>query len=129
RATMLSSTRLRLCLITARSPLLVFRATYSSLPPRLPGNPVPANDPNPPKVVPNVSETNAVPQDPMGGRDEPLQEYPMQGERSRRLQSPNRATTWSTSQRPREEAMTGPRFEQTIMEYQVRLFGLRRSTP
>ncbi|KAI0308211.1 hypothetical protein B0F90DRAFT_1681049 [Multifurca ochricompacta] len=33
-------------------------------------------------------------------------------------QSPNRATTWSTSQRPRPAGQSGPRFEQTIMELQ-----------
>ena len=31
----------------------------------------------------------------------------------RDVQAPNRATTWSESQRPRALAMTGPRFEQT----------------
>lgn len=33
-------------------------------------------------------------------------------------QSPNFANTWSTSQRPRPQAHSGPRFEQTIMELQ-----------
>lgn len=33
-------------------------------------------------------------------------------------QAPNFATTWSTSQRPRPQAQSGPRFEQTIMELQ-----------
>ncbi|KAH9849739.1 ubiquinone oxidoreductase 20 kd subunit [Lenzites betulinus] len=33
-------------------------------------------------------------------------------------QAPNFATTWSTSQRPRPQAHSGPRFEQTIMELQ-----------
>src|SRR5436190_17311986 len=57
-STMFSSTRYRLCLITARTSHLIPRATYSSIPPRLPENPIPANDPNPPKKIPNVSETN-----------------------------------------------------------------------
>jgi hypothetical protein len=35
------------------------------------------------------------------------------------LQAPNRAEVWSRSQRPREVAMTGPRFEQTDFELQV----------
>lgn len=35
-------------------------------------------------------------------------------------QAPNRAGIWSRSQRPRAEAMTGPRFEQTDFELQVR---------
>lgn len=35
------------------------------------------------------------------------------------LQAPNRAGIWSRSQRPRSEAMTGPRFEQTDFDLQV----------
>lgn len=35
------------------------------------------------------------------------------------MQAPNRAAIWSRSQRPRTTAMTGPRFEQTVMENQV----------
>ncbi|KAF8253039.1 NADH:ubiquinone oxidoreductase 18.4kD subunit [Wilcoxina mikolae CBS 423.85] len=34
------------------------------------------------------------------------------------MQAPNRATTWSQSQRPRALGMIGPRFEQTIIELQ-----------
>lgn len=34
------------------------------------------------------------------------------------IQAPNRATIWSRSQNPRREAMTGPRFEQTLFEFQ-----------
>ncbi|OJT15822.1 Lactobacillus shifted protein [Trametes pubescens] len=33
-------------------------------------------------------------------------------------QAPNLATTWSTSQRPRPQPQSSPRFEQTIMELQ-----------
>ncbi|KAJ3484052.1 hypothetical protein NLI96_g5900 [Meripilus lineatus] len=33
-------------------------------------------------------------------------------------QAPNYPTTWSTSQRPRPQAASGPRFEQTAMELQ-----------
>ncbi|RMX79122.1 hypothetical protein D0867_16517 [Hortaea werneckii] len=36
------------------------------------------------------------------------------------MQAPNRETVWSRSQKPRSEAMVGPRFEQTIMEDQPR---------
>lgn len=36
-------------------------------------------------------------------------------------QAPNKKGIWSRNQQPREVAMTGPRFEQTIMEDQVRL--------
>lgn len=35
-------------------------------------------------------------------------------------QAPNRTAVWSRSQQPRAEAMTGPRFEQTNFEQQVR---------
>jgi hypothetical protein len=35
------------------------------------------------------------------------------------MQSPNRKGIWSRSQQPRERAMVGPRFEQTIMADQV----------
>lgn len=33
-------------------------------------------------------------------------------------QAPNRATTWSESQRPRAEGQVGPRFEQTDLDLQ-----------
>lgn len=33
-------------------------------------------------------------------------------------QAPNYPTTWSTNQRSRPTATTGPRFEQTVMEFQ-----------
>lgn len=36
----------------------------------------------------------------------------------RDVQAPNRATTWSKSQRPRALGMTGPRFEQTNISQQ-----------
>lgn len=77
------------------------------------------NDPTAPVVKPNVSETNAVPVDAMGSWDDPLQEDPAVAERMRSTQAPNRAGTWAASQQPRENAMVGPRFEQTIMQTQV----------
>lgn len=80
---------------------------------------VPTNDPNPPKPVQNVSDTNAVPISAMGLRDAPLQEQPEESEKQRQMQAPNRSEPWSRSQQPRERAMSGPRFEQTIMEFQV----------
>lgn len=36
-------------------------------------------------------------------------------------QAPNRKEIWSRTQKPRSEAMTGPRFEQTDFDLQVRL--------
>ncbi|PLB52130.1 hypothetical protein P170DRAFT_402027 [Aspergillus steynii IBT 23096] len=96
----------------------VVRASYSTTVARLGENKMQANDPTPPSKVPNVSATNANPTDAMGGWDLPLKEEPEVGERNRQVQAPNRARTWAASQQPREKAMTGPRFEQTIMEMQ-----------
>lgn len=80
-----------------------------------------ANDPSPQTQTPNVSKTDEFAIDPMGARDKPLQEYQKEGEQKRELQAPNRAGVWSRSQMPRDLAMTGPRFEQTIIEAQVRM--------
>ena len=82
---------------------------------------IPTNDTSPLKRVQNVSDSNAVPISPQGLRDSdrPLQEMPEDCERQRVMQAPNRKEVWSRSQQPRERAMSGPRFEQTIMEYQV----------
>ncbi|KAL2010772.1 hypothetical protein VTN00DRAFT_6579 [Thermoascus crustaceus] len=120
---MFASARSRLTALSSSawsstSRLIVPRAGYSSTASRLSENFIPANDPSPQKPKPNVSETNAAPLESVGSWDAPLQEAPEFGERNRQLQAPNRATTWAKSQRPREEAMTGPRFEQTIMELQ-----------
>ena len=81
---------------------------------------VATNDPNPPKPAPNVSETNELPVDTAGGlRDAPLQEMREDAEQQRQMQAPNREKVWSRSQAPRNLAMSGPRFEQTIMGLQV----------
>ncbi|KAL2839990.1 zinc-finger domain-containing protein [Aspergillus pseudodeflectus] len=93
-------------------------AAYSTTVPRFSENTIPANDPTPRKPKPNVSETNATPVDSMGEWDVALQESTDVAERVRTMQAPNRATTWAPSQRPRAEAMSGPRFEQTIMHLQ-----------
>ena len=82
---------------------------------------IPTNDPNPPKSPPNVSESNAIPISMQGVKSGTLQETPEDGEAQRQMQAPNRKDVWSPSQQPRDRAMSGPRFEQTIMEYQVRL--------
>jgi NADH dehydrogenase (ubiquinone) Fe-S protein 6 len=79
------------------------------------------NDPSPRPAPQNVSGTSAVEADASGARDAPLQELPEEGEKQRQMQAPNRTTTWSPSQQPREKAMSGPRFEQTIMDFQVSL--------
>lgn len=113
----------RLVTFASVRPRFVVRA-YSSTVPRLNENPIQVNDPTPRKPAPNVSATNAVPNTEEFGRqrnDATLQEAPEVGERIRSMQAPNRATTWAASQQPREKAMVGPRFEQTIMETQVRI--------
>lgn len=119
---MLSSARSRITALSARSSRLASRAGYSVSAPRWSENPVAVNDPTPKKPTSSISPSNAIPSDPMDAWSKPLQEDPEVGERLRQLQAPNRATTWAKSQQPRELAMTGPRFEQTIMEYQVSIF-------
>lgn len=48
-----------------------------------------------------------------------MQEMPEESEKQRQMQAPNRAEVWSRSQESRERAMSGPRFEQTMMQFQV----------
>jgi len=122
---MFSSARngLKTALTTRSSPCLILssssRMAYSVSASRLAGEKVIAtNDPTPKKVVPNVSATNATPVDSMGSWDTQLQEGVEEAERSRMMQAPNRPSTWARSQQPREKAMTGPRFEQTVMGLQ-----------
>ncbi|EKV11019.1 NADH-ubiquinone oxidoreductase [Penicillium digitatum] len=109
----------RIATFASARPRFVVRA-YASTVPRLNENPIQVNDPTPRKPAPNVSATNAVPTKELGRQhnDGTLQEAPEVGERIRSMQAPNRATTWAASQLPREKAMVGPRFEQTIMESQ-----------
>lgn len=95
-----------------------FRRLYSIIPSSSENRP--KNTTPPPTPVQNVSESNALPTSAAGAQDAPLQESAEEGEIQRQLQAPNRAGVWSRSQQPREEAMVGPRFEQTIMQHQVR---------
>lgn len=109
----------RLTAMVSVRPRLAVR-TYAATVARLSGeNRMQANDPTPPTTKPNVSGTNTVPTDSVGVWDATLQEDPAAAEKLRSLQAPNRANTWAASQQPREKAMVGPRFEQTIMETQV----------
>ncbi|GAM83967.1 hypothetical protein ANO11243_019570 [Dothideomycetidae sp. 11243] len=96
------------------------RSIHASRPLLRTDNPIPANDPNPRTPHSPVSQTNALPTSSEGSFDRTLRESPEQGEQMRVAQAPNRATTWARSQNPREKAMVGPRFEQTIMEDQPR---------
>lgn len=115
---MFSSARARLPTLSTRSSRLITRP-FSSSSCLHTENRMPVNDPRPKDPPPNISASNALPIDAAGARDAPLQEMPEDGERQRQLQSPNRAERWSRSQSPRHKAMTGPRFEQTIMDFQV----------
>jgi len=109
----LSNARSRAALLLARRVQVSTRRSYAFS----------ANDkqeinfPNPSKEVPNVSKTNELPME-TPHRDAPIQEYAEDGEKLRVMQSPNRASIWSRSQNPRAKSMTGPRFEQTIIELQ-----------
>lgn len=105
---MMSCSR-RLTTLASFRPLAV--RAYSSTVPRLSENRIQANEP---VVKPNAELT-----DRHVVWDGLMEEDPVKAERIRSLQAPNRATTWAASQQPREQAMVGPRFEQTIMETQV----------
>jgi hypothetical protein len=55
------------------------------------------------------------------GQDAALTETPTDAAAEMRaMQAPNRQGTWTRSQQVREKAMSGPRFEQMVMEDQVR---------
>lgn len=119
--TMLSTTRTLLPSLsrptTITTPLLRGLRLYSTA--DRTSDRIPTNDPNPPAPAQNVSESNAVPTTAAGNFDAAIQEFPEDAERQRRMQAPNRARPWSRSQAERALAMSGPRFEQTIMELQV----------
>jgi hypothetical protein len=89
-------------------------------------NQVPANDPVERDAPPNVSETNVTPTSSEGSFDKVLQEDVAAAEKMRTTQAPNYKGIWSRSQQPREVAMSGPRFEQSIMEDQVFLYLFER---
>jgi NADH dehydrogenase (ubiquinone) Fe-S protein 6 len=80
---------------------------------------VTANDPTPVAASSNVSKTNATPVASMGAQDKALVESVEEAELMRQSQAPNRKGIWSRSQKPRGQAMVGPRFEQMIMKDQV----------
>ncbi|EDN02474.1 NADH-ubiquinone oxidoreductase [Histoplasma capsulatum] len=120
---MLASTRSRLCFAALSSPSRLLTRAFTTTAPR-PSEPsenaMPTNDPNPHRKFSPISVTNATPTDAMGSQDLPLQESVEHAQRELAKQAPNRTTIWAKSQQPRDMAMTGPRFEQTIMEYQPR---------
>jgi NADH dehydrogenase (ubiquinone) Fe-S protein 6 len=112
---MLSNARSRVAYLLSRRALVSTRRSYAFSA----NEKQEIKDPNPPKEVPNASKTNELPIETLH-RDAPLQEYAEDAEKLGVMQAPNRASIWSRSQNPRAKAMTGPRFEQTIMELQVR---------
>ncbi|EOD51235.1 nadh-ubiquinone oxidoreductase [Neofusicoccum parvum] len=112
--------RLRAAAAAPSRVALAARRTYASKQPSPSVDSIPANDPNPKTPAPNVSATNAVPTSSGGSSDQALQESVAEAEAMRTAQAPNRSAVWSRSQNPRERAMAGPRFEQTIMADQPR---------
>lgn len=56
---------------------------------------------------------------PQTSTETPIEELVGDAEGTKVMQAPNRSAIWSRSQKPRAIAMTGPRFEQTIMDMQV----------
>ena len=112
---MLSTARLRTVWQLSRAAQVSVRRTYAYSA----NDKQEVNDPNPPKVVPNVSKSNELPIE-TPYRAAPIHERVEDAEKMRVMQAPNRATVWSKSQNPRERAMSGPRFEQTMMQFQVR---------
>ncbi|KAK3627877.1 hypothetical protein LTR56_018993 [Elasticomyces elasticus] len=119
---MLQRTSTRALRAVAQRPQFTNTTPFRAASSRSADNPVPANDPNPTPAHSPVypSTTNAVATSSEGSMDQLLQESPEKGEERRVMQAPNRKSIWSRSQKPREEAMVGPRFEQTIMEDQPR---------
>lgn len=75
----------------------------------------------PTPVPPKADATAQQPKsnEPEDGKTTAVVENADVAERARTMQAPNRSSTWSGRQNPREVAMSGPRFEQTIMELQV----------
>ena len=69
----------------------------------------------------NTAATDVVASSSIGSTDEALAESIDKSEAITNMQAPNRKGIWSRSQQPRHLAMSGPRFEQTKMEDQVRL--------
>ena len=112
---MLSNTRLRAVWQLSRRAQVSARRNYAFSA----NDKQEVNDPNAPKEVPNVSKSNELPIE-TPHRDARIQESVQDAEKLRVQQAPNRVSVWSRSQNPRTKAMSGPRFEQTIMEFQVR---------
>lgn len=116
---------------SSRSPLLrsasaigstsFTRYVNSSAPSPPPAQPSPsssATEVSPEESNPEL-ETNATPVESHGFQNEPIVETSEEAREIISTQAPNRATTWARSQEVRANAMSGPRFEQTLMQTQV----------
>ncbi|KZF20172.1 NADH-ubiquinone oxidoreductase [Xylona heveae TC161] len=125
----MSLLRSRIVLLRSSTPHLCTRAATTTFSLRLNShaystdtyptdNPNPSNVPGPAQKGASARGTDNVPTSSAGGQDQALQESAESAESQRQMQAPNRATIWSRSQQPRDKAMVGPRFEQTVMEYQ-----------
>ncbi|USP72886.1 uncharacterized protein yc1106_00160 [Curvularia clavata] len=99
---------------TASRPLTRYVSTATT------SNQVPANDPIKRDAKQNVSSTNEMATSSEGSFDKVLQESVEDAEEMRVTQAPNYKGIWSRSQNPRAVAMSGPRFEQTIIADQPR---------
>jgi len=90
--------------------------TYSTHPKEVPAS----EPPKPVTPASNISKTNETPTSSMGSHDQALVESEAEAKEMRAMQAPNRKGIWSRSQKPREQAMAGPRFEQMILKDQPR---------
>ena len=74
---------------------------------------------HPSAAKPKASSTSTSPADALPATADPNTVPEVKAGESHHLpQAPNRAVPWSRSQRPRDLAMVGPRFEKTIIEQQ-----------
>lgn len=106
---MFSATRARVCFAAARPSLVFNRAALARYATGPPSTTTPVE----------TIETNSTPIEEYGFQGEPIAETSDEAREVLSKQAPNRVETWSRSQQPRDQAMTGPRFEQTIMKLQV----------
>lgn len=111
---MLTTVRARTALLLSKRAPIVARRAYAFSA----NDKQEINDTQGTKDVPNVSKTNELPTASPHG-DGLIQESAEHAEELKVQQAPNRVGVWSRSQNPRSKAMSGPRFEQTIMEFQV----------
>jgi NADH dehydrogenase (ubiquinone) Fe-S protein 6 len=116
---MLSTTRLRASALLQRQSLAAAASrSYAHTPKDSQELNIPAHIAEAQKAVPNVSKSNEA-EFKGTANDMAISEKAEVAEQLRTWQEPNRKGVWSRSQQARPVAMSGPRFEQTIMEMQV----------